>query len=389
LNKGLKAISGKINICFFVGSLQTGGAENHVLKILENIDRDKYNPYVCVFLKEGQYLKDLEKLKVPIMEYRFRRFHLPGFFFHQAHFIRFLIKARIHLVHVHLTGCFIFALTAAFIAKTKTKIISWHNTYSYPYGERKPLQFKPTLYSYIILKYSAILSHKIVAVSERVKKMNCSFYNIDPEKVTVIHNGIDFSQKKADSKPDLMNAHEKDKPFTIGTVGSLIPQKGHRYLIEAIEVVQPEIPNLSVLIVGDGPLKDDLINETEKRCLQDAIKFLGWRNDVPELLRGLDLWVMPSLHEGFSIALLEAMAAKRPIIATDAGGNAEAIQNKENGLLIQSQSVKELADAILYFFKNPEERIRMGVNAQRTYQKGFTANIMSRKFDALYSTFYQ
>lgn len=376
----------KIRICYFLGSLQAAGAEDHVLQLVKNIDRSKYIPFICVFQKQGLLLPRFTRLNIPIFEFKVSKTNV---LFKFICFTAFLRNNEIDLIHVHLTGCFIFALSAAFFAKTKTKIISWHNTYSYPYGERKPLQFKPTLFSYIILKYSAFLSHNIVAVSERVKKMNCSFYNIDPEKVTVIHNGIDFCQKKADSKPDLMNAHEKDNPFTIGTVGSLIPQKGHRYLIEAIEVVQPEIPNLSVLIVGDGPLKDDLINETEKRCLQDVIKFLGWRDDVPELLRSLDLWVMPSLYEGFSIALLEAMAAKRPIIATDAGGNAEAVQNKENGLLIQSQSVKELADAILYFFKNQEERIRMGVNAQRTYQKGFTANIMSRKFDALYSTFCQ
>jgi len=153
----------KIRICYFLGSLQAAGAEDHVLQLVKNIDRSKYIPFICVFQKQGLLLPRFTRLNIPIFEFKVSKTNV---LFKFICFTAFLRNNEIDLIHVHLTGCFIFALSAAFFAKTKTKIISWHNTYSYPYGERK-------LVIFLLVGHWGYFSKRGVLIVSSVKTMSC------------------------------------------------------------------------------------------------------------------------------------------------------------------------------------------------------------------------
>jgi len=297
-------------------------------------------------------------------------------------FFWFLRRNRIDILHVHLAGCFLFALTAAFIANVKLRIITWHNMYSYPQRKRVNLKFLPSLGSFLILQYAANISHQIIAVSNMVKEYNCDYYSIARDKVAVIYNGINSNYIL---NQDLILSNKKENhKYKIGVVGKLIYQKGHIYLVDAMLELIKMIPNIELLIIGDGPLREALNKKCSDLNLNEYVNFLGNRSDVKEQLLKLNLFIMPSLFEGFSIALLEAMSAKVPIIATNVGGNSEAISHMNEGILIEPKKSKSIVESVRYAYENNFAVEKMAENAYAKFKTNFTVDIMMAQLYDIY-----
>lgn len=363
----------KIKICFFVGSFRAGGAEKHVLDIIENLDKDKYLPYLCVLSKTGIFLDRFNQLNVKIHEFNHNKFNLIKLIYNLFRYVVFLRKENIDILHVHLVYCYWFSLFGAKLANVKNKVITWHNIYTPLFKSKKVISR---------VHYGNINSSKIIAVSEKVKKENCKFYNVDYKKVRVVYNGIDSKEFSVKSN---LSSNTKSNDYKIGVIGSLIQQKGHIYLLKAIKNLKLTIPNLKLFVIGDGPLNHELSNYVVKNNLSENVCFLGRREDIPKLLKTLDLWIMPSLFEGFSIALLEAMATGLPIIATNVGGNAEAIINNESGLIIRDQDINDITESITFSYNNRLKLDEMGTNARDRFVNCFTIENMISNLDSLYT----
>lgn len=241
---------------------------------------------------------------------------------------------------------------------------------------------------------NSLLAHRVskfISVSNAVRKniINTN-WSIDPAKVITVRNGIDLElidsvsigRKDARSRLGI-----PENEIVFGTVGRLAPTKGQSYLIDAFSRLRKKIPHSRLVIIGDGPLSGELKKKADNLGLSSSVSFLGYRNDIFELLRGFDIFVLPSLAEGLSIALLEAMASKLPVIASNVGGIAEVYGTAHCGKLVPSKDVSALESAMLeIYFLDEDQKKMLGENARKRVEEEFRVDAMSKKLSEVYES---
>ena len=163
--------------------------------------------------------------------------------------------------------------------------------------------------------------------------------------------------------------------------------KGHRYFIEAVSYVNRVKTKVLFLIIGDGELRSELELQVAQSNLKDTVKFVGHQHDMPAVLRALDIFVIASISESFSLSLLEAMASQRPIVTTDCGGPSEIIKNNWSGLVVPVKDARSIADKILYLLDNPEEQMKLAKNANQECAK-YDIEFTGRQIQDLYLKVY-
>jgi glycosyltransferase involved in cell wall biosynthesis len=234
--------------------------------------------------------------------------------------------------------------------------------------------------------FNRIFSH-FITVSDAVKNEIVKREWINPEKVVTIHNGLkielyDQTKKKEKLTDELGLKHGK---IVIGMVASFRPIKGQEFLVETVGILVEEFPDIQVVIVGynDTEYFQKILTRIEALHLQDYFIFTGNRNDVQDILHLFDIFVISSLHEGFSNAIIEAMAAGKPVLAPDSGGNAEAVEDGETGLLFKPCDSSSLAKKLRELLENKISRIRMGNNGREAVEKKFLLEQMIAKNENL------
>jgi glycosyltransferase involved in cell wall biosynthesis len=202
-------------------------------------------------------------------------------------------------------------------------------------------------------------------------------------RADVIYNGIDL-KPFYNSAPDFKKKMNWCGRPIIGAVGRLAPQKGLQYLLRAAPEVLRDNPDALFVLVGDGPERKALEAETKSLGIQGSVRFLGVREDIPELLCSMDVLAMPSLDEGLPMALLEAMASGRAVIASSVGAIPRVIQQRVNGIMLSPGDVKGLAAALRDLLKSGEFRLALGQKARETVELGFSAASMAKRYLQLY-----
>jgi len=172
--------------------------------------------------------------------------------------------------------------------------------------------------------------------------------------------------------------------LVVGAVGWLTPIKGHRFLIEAFARLKPLFPRLHLVIAGSGELHDELAALAARRGVRDSVRLLGERTDVPDCLAAMDLFIMPSLNEGMGRALIEAMAAGRPVIATKVGGIPAIIEHQRTGLLVQPEDATALAAAMTELLRRPAWAKELGAAASESIGAKFGVAPMVQAVEAVY-----
>jgi glycosyltransferase involved in cell wall biosynthesis len=218
----------------------------------------------------------------------------------------------------------------------------------------------------------------MIAVSDEVKRSMEDVLGPLGGKVSVVHNGVDINRSSVGPKPQSI----RDELAV--TVGRLAQPKGHKSLIEAWRLASPALPDARLLIVGDGELRSDLQQQVERLGLAERCHFLGVGEDIPDLLAAAELFVLPSLWEGLSMALLEAMAAGRPVVVTTAAGTGEAMVPGETGLVVPPEDSQALADAMLELLTDRTLARAMGQAARHRVERRFSAAGQAARHVALY-----
>jgi len=231
------------------------------------------------------------------------------------------------------------------------------------------------------------LDDKMIAVSEAVAEFCVEHRSVDPEKIEVIPNSIpldDFRNVPEHAAEEAAGefGFNSNAPI-IGTVGRLDEEKGVTYLLDAIPLIQAEIPEVKALIVGDGTLRTDLEEKAEQLGIAKDVVFAGERRDVPRLYKLMDVKVIPSINEGLPLTLLEAMTAGTPVVTTKAGGIAELIEDGRNGRLVQSKKPKEIAEAVVMLLKNRKRRQNIVSRAWQDAQE-YDVEATMRKIERVY-----
>jgi len=217
-------------------------------------------------------------------------------------------------------------------------------------------------------------------VSKQIENWLCNDVRVG-KPVSQIYNGVDSEKYCPGNGRDRIRSElglAADIPL-VGVVGRLDPIKDHPTLFRAFEAVRTVLPEARLLVVGDGPERKRL----ESRA-GDGVIFLGNRSDVPEILRALDLFVLPSLNEGISNTILEAMATGIPVVATRMGGNPELVEDNHTGILVRPSDPSALSNAILHYLENPDLIRRHGEAGRVRVNKSFSIPSMVRSYEAVY-----
>lgn len=289
--------------------------------------------------------------------------------------LRALVRSRsASLVHSHGYKTNIFSHLALRTLRAP-RIATCHGT--------RILSLKLSFYNHLdrrLLRYF----DRVVCVSPDLKEQVVDS-GTPAEKVSVIYNGIDLKEFNAlpvSGGRESLQFHPED--IIIGTIAALSPEKGHRYLIEAVASVCRNIPSIRLVFVGDGPLADDLKAMVRDAGLENKVKFTGVRRDIGALLHAFDIFVLPSLQEGLPMALLEAMSAGRAVIATEVGAIPQVIANLTDGLLVPSGKSAALAEALAKLAIEPDMRQSLGTRAREKITLEFSAKRMAEEYSQVY-----
>lgn len=354
-------------------TLPVGGAEHVLLSTLANLDKKKYESLVCCIQDKGVLGDQVIKMGFPLKE-----LHLMQKKGWDGNVVRELSRIireeQIDLVHSHLYHANLYSRLAAWRSGVPA-VITVHNTY-----------LKRKWYRHLLNRFLAKVTGAIIAVSNDIKADIIKYDKVPEKLVHIIPNGIDLT--RAVSTLSYADARQKlglsVDDFVLGTVGRLEEQKGQRHLVDAVGQLKAAGVSAKLLIIGDGRLRQNLESQIQRLGIQDRVKLLGTRKDVADILKALDLFVMPSLWEGLSLAMLEAMAAGVPVVATDVGGVSQVFGNNEYGYRIQPGSVEELVDKITYCLNNKEDVASVAKKGQQLVGEKYSSQNMVRNLEQIY-----
>jgi glycosyltransferase involved in cell wall biosynthesis len=226
---------------------------------------------------------------------------------------------------------------------------------------------------------------KIIVVSSDIRSRLRRFYN--PDRIEIIYNAVDISQlRPTKDKTALRNEFDiKTNEFVIGTAGRMVPVKGYDVLLKAVGILSRSKTNVRFILAGEGPLKEKLERQVADYGVKDRVTFVGFRDDMPDFLNCLDLFIMSSHHEGIPMVLLEAMALRKPIVATAVGGITEVVESDMSALLVDPGNPRSLADACGRLIDDPDLARRLAHEAEKRIQKSFSLDIHKEKLFRLYT----
>jgi glycosyltransferase involved in cell wall biosynthesis len=229
----------------------------------------------------------------------------------------------------------------------------------------------------------ALFTDKIIVVSGSLKKELVERFQIAPEKkFTVIELGLELDELFELPQRNNSNC------INIGIVGRLTPIKNHRMLFRTANklrlnnVVQKTI----YTVIGEGELRQDLENYAKELNIEDIVRFMGWVKDSSNIYRELDIVVLTSLNEGTPVSIIEAMAAGRPVVATDVGGVSDLVDNEKSGYLVESDNEGIFADRLRDLIMNQEKRNKFGVKAKELAKNRFSKERLLKDTEKLYNT---
>jgi len=293
---------------------------------------------------------------------------------------RILKGHNVDIIHCHGHKSTVYGTIAAALAKRPAVMAHVH-------GLDRSRNFRRKLTNFFLFRRI----NRIIPVANSVKKdILKNNWFLSAEKLSVLENSIDFS-RFADVSTSRKDARKMlgvpPDAFVFGTIGRLSPTKGLAYLIDAFSRVKEKVPSAHLVLLGDGQCRAELEKQTASTISDGSVHFLGHRPNVEHLFRGMDVFVLASVAEGMPRAILEAMAAGVPCIATKVGGIPEIFNSRDVGLLVPPANPQALAEAMIELVKMPEKkRQKLVDNARQKVYSCYTHKVVMRKLENIYKT---
>jgi len=371
-------------VAHIIYALSTGGLENGLVNIINRSPPDRYRHVIICLTAADEFAHRVTAENVQVIELHKREGHDLRCYWRLRRLLQELRPAIIHSRNMA-------ALEAQLCSIGLTDVKRVHGEHGREVNDLDGSNWKYLAFR----RFMRIFVHQYIAVSKDLERWLISTVGVSTDRVQQIYNGVDYYRfTSEDVKPVALlptRWQELDGILVAGTVGRLTPVKDQQLLLRAVAHLRdchPELGGrLRLLIVGDGPLYPVLIRMIEQFALQDIVWLVGDRKDVPELLRAMDIFVLPSLGEGISNTVLEAMASGLPVVATAVGGNIELVEEGFNGSLVPVGDHQALSNAMATLLMNDSERTRQGSNARQRVCQQFdwdrTADAYLRLYDGL------
>jgi glycosyltransferase involved in cell wall biosynthesis len=359
-----KTVPNRLPVAIFLTSFDPGGTERQMTELIRRLSPARFDVHVACFHRRGAWLSRVEASGSTIAEFPIR-----GFFNRAAVSALYAFSAwlRGHRIQVLQTCDYyanVFGLVGGALARVPLRI-----------GSRRDVNPGRTRAQLAAQRLAYRFAHRIVANSPAARAALLQ-ERIPADRIVTIANGID-----ADA---FAHARLPRPVRTVITVANLRPEKDHRSLLAAAEIVARTHPDLRFQIVGDGAERHELERETARRGLQDRVTFLGHREDVPALLSAADLFVLPSRTEAFPNGVLEAMAAGLPVVACAVEGLLDLVDEGRTGLLVPPGDPVALGGAIQRFAADSTFAARAGAEGRARARSRYSFDVMVASFEALY-----
>lgn len=334
-------------------------------ELISRIDQSRFTLHVACFRREGLWLPKVERVVANVTEFPLRSFTSPATLRQLARFARWCRRHRLAVVHTCDFYANVFGLTGAALAGVPLRI-----------GSRRDLVLPGRSAAKHTMQRLAYRTAHVVVANSRAAGEQVVREGVARGRVVVIPNGIDVSRYPV--------APARAPRRIVTTVANLRAEKGHDVLVAAAALVGRRRPDAIFQLVGGGPMRQIIEQQARDAAVDGMVRFLGHREDVPQLLHDSDLFVLPSRSEAFPNGVVEAMAAGLPVIASDVGGIPELIEHGRNGLLVPVGDPQALAKAILQALDSPERAAALARQARDTIEGGYSFDRMVTTFEALY-----
>lgn len=368
----------KQTILIVIGSLNRGGTERHVEQVFSIMNRQRYNIIIYTTSHKGVLAPTLEAQGVKVIEPlcarqlaklgKLGRYLLYSLSSIKLFFL--MLRLRPMIVHCFLPGAYLIGGICALITRCPKLVMSRR---SLNYYQNKH-HFLASIERWLHKKTDLIIGNSRVVNQQLLEE------GVKKEKLTLLYNGVNLKKFYNDGK------RQANKPFTMIIVANLFAYKGHLDLLYALATIKTELPkDWALLCIGkDAGMAQKLYALTTKLNLMDHIQWLGERSDVKTLLSNADIGILCSHEEGFSNSVLESMAVGLPMVVTNVGGNAEAVLDGVNGLVVSPKNPDQLAQAILKLANDSALREKMVIAAKKRVNQYFSLERCVHQYEAQY-----
>lgn len=364
----------KINVVHLVDDLKLGGLEKTLAIIVKNLDMSRYRVSIWCLISGGRIAEELKEKGV---EVKILRFSISAKIRSLIRLTWRLKKEKIDILHCWGISGGVWGRCAAILAGVPIKFAHVQNLY-YDLSRKARL----------IERLLSIFTDKVIACSETVSRCLIGFIGIQEHKIETIYNSVEIEKfSKIQDVQDIRREFNLSKEdIIIGTVSRLVPVKGHIYLLKSAVKVVKDFPRAKFLIIGEGPLKEELQNKATELGIKNNVIFTGLREDIPRLLSVMNIFIQPSIiKEGLPLAIAEACACTLAVIASDIGGNSEVVRDKETGLLVPPADVDALSKSLIFLLQDYQKVKQMGQAGRRFCEERLSSETMMQKIHRLYS----
>ncbi len=371
--------STRVHLLNVVPTLLCGGTEGQVMALSRSLDAKRFALEFACLRRIGPFVKELDDRHLPLTEYGLTSFRSVRALRQQVEFARY-VRRGVDIVHAYSFYGNVFAIPPARLARVPVVIASIRDLGLYLTPVQKRVQ-----------RYVCRLADCVVVNADAVRTWLVG-EGYDAERIVVIRNGVDLTRFREPSQPDRVR-RELGLPHgvpLVAVVSRLTRMKGLEQFLEAAALVGRRSPEACFLVIGETPPHNpEYLGQLKSLAIRlgigDRVIFPGLRSDVPILLAGVDVAVMPSLNEALSNVLLESMAAGAAVVATRVGGTPEAIVDGENGLLVPPADIAALAGAVTSLLEAPALAMRLGRAARQSVVDRFSVGRMVATTEDLYS----
>jgi sugar transferase (PEP-CTERM/EpsH1 system associated) len=358
-----------IHVQHVVITLQPGGLENGVVNVVNGLDKAKFRSSVCCLREIGVFGERLDKTLVKIDELGWSGGNDPRIAFKLANLFR---RNRPDIVHTRNAESFYYGFLAAKLAGVPRIV---HSEHGRTFDDRQIRFFVQRLFSR--------KTDGIFAVSNELKSALTANIGIPSDRIAVLYNGVDIDRFKLQDKAAARSALGiNGNEFVVGSVGRLAKVKNYPLLLRAFARVAK--PEMRLMLVGEGPERESLLALAISLGVESRVWLLGHRENVAEMLCAMDVFVLPSLSEGMSNTLLEALCVGVPVIASRVGGNSETIDDQLTGLLFDSGDENALTQHLENIVADPDLRTKLSSAGKAKIQEQFSITAMIDRYEQYY-----